>query len=61
MKVLYLVTAGLQVLAAVTSCFGGSAGIAVLNAVAAACSMTLWVLARKKEQVVVQTPAPTKD
>ncbi len=54
MKVWYLVAGGLQVLAAVTSYFGGNAGIAVLNAVAAACSVTLWVLARKKD------PAPNE-
>ncbi|MFJ4210466.1 hypothetical protein ACIPY2_18595 [Paenarthrobacter sp. NPDC089675] len=50
-------TGGLQVLAAVTSYFGGNAGVAVLNAVAAACSMTLWVLARKREQAAVPPPA----
>ena len=59
MKVLYLVTAGLQVVAALFS-FPHNWMIGVLNIVAAVSSVTLWVLARKRESASSESgPAST--
>lgn len=59
MKVLYLVAAGLQVLAACMS-LPSNAGIAVMSLVAAAASTALWVMARKKEPAAGKTSLDSK-
>jgi hypothetical protein len=48
MRVLYLVTTALQILAACLA-FPHNPGISALNVLAAAASATLWFVTRKKE------------
>ncbi|MFK0002337.1 hypothetical protein [Paenarthrobacter sp. NPDC090522] len=53
---MYLSTAGLQIIGAILS-FAHNSLIGVLNVIAAACSVAMWVLAKRSEDKSLKTPS----